>query len=284
MTMTRPIRVIVIFAHPDEGEKYAGGTSALFAEMGHKVKFLALTNGDAGHFGMKGKELSDRRAREAQEAAARLGVEEYDILDYHDGELLASLEVRNEVIRQIRRWEADIVIAFHPEGCAHADNSYAGKAVSDAAAFVALVPNVVPDVPCLKNPPLFLLMPDYSMKEAYKADIVVDIGATIEKKLLGCDAHASQYYEYQPWSKGLPVETPERWEDRRRQVEQDIAKFLLSSPEMKPAMEKWYGKSQAERIQYAEPFEIAKYGGATDDETIAALFPMFGIENREVIA
>jgi len=46
----------------------------------------------------------------------------------------------------------------------------------------------------LKKPPLFLLIRDYSMNEAYKADIVVDIGATIEKKLLGCDAHASQYY------------------------------------------------------------------------------------------
>jgi hypothetical protein len=128
----------------------------------------------------------------------------------------------------------------------------------------------------LKKTPLFLLMPDYSMKDTYKADIVVDIGETIEKKLLGCDAHASQYYEYQPWSKGLPCETPDRWEDRRRLLLKDIANYLLPSSEMRPAMEKWYGKPQAEQILYAEPFEIAKYSGASDDGAIAALFPMFG--------
>ena len=50
--MNDGLRVMVIFAHPDEGEIYAGGISALYAQQGHAVKFISLTNGDAGHFAM----------------------------------------------------------------------------------------------------------------------------------------------------------------------------------------------------------------------------------------
>ena len=44
---------MVIFAHPDEGEIYAGGITALYTQLGHEVKFMSLTNGDAGHYAMK---------------------------------------------------------------------------------------------------------------------------------------------------------------------------------------------------------------------------------------
>ncbi|NBO49865.1 MAG: PIG-L family deacetylase, partial [Chitinophagia bacterium] len=42
-------RIIVIGAHPDDCDIDAGGIAAMFAEMGHAVKFVAVTNGDAGH-------------------------------------------------------------------------------------------------------------------------------------------------------------------------------------------------------------------------------------------
>ncbi|MCR2823299.1 PIG-L deacetylase family protein [Lederbergia panacisoli] len=178
--MKKEINIIVIGAHADEPDIYAGGTAALFAEMGHKVKFLALTDGCCGHYEQSGSELVERRVQEAQEAAKRLGVLEYDVItDIHDGELLPTLEVRKEIIRQIRRWQADIVISFHPAG-RHSDNRYAGVAVMDAAPFVAN-PNAVPEVPYIKHEPLFLLMPDFSKRDDYKADIVVDIGSVLEK-------------------------------------------------------------------------------------------------------
>jgi len=43
------VRIIGIFAHPDDGEYKMGGTAARLAEAGHKIKFVSLTNGDAGH-------------------------------------------------------------------------------------------------------------------------------------------------------------------------------------------------------------------------------------------
>ena len=90
-----PLRIIVIGAHPDDADIDAGGTAALWAAMGHEVKFLSLTNGDAGHQHMGGGALAKRRRAEAQESARRLGISEYEVLDNHDGELLPSLEVRS---------------------------------------------------------------------------------------------------------------------------------------------------------------------------------------------
>lgn len=272
--MNKEIRVIVIGAHPDEPDIYAGGTAALFAEMGHRVKFLSLTNGCCGHYAISGTELVERRKIEAVNAASKLGIDEYEVLDTPDGELLPTIAVRNEVVRQIRRWRADVVITFHPEGGAHSDNRYAGKVVSDAASFVAKTPNAVPDVPALSQGPVVLLMPDYSMKRRYSADIVLDIESVLEKKLLACDAHATQFYEFTPWQAGFLDQVPESWEDKRAFLLKHWAEFMVVSEEMKPALNKWYGAERAESIRYAEPFEIAHYGRRPNDDEMKALFPM----------
>ena len=67
------IRIIMIGAHPDDCDQKSGGTAILFAKMGYAVKFVSVTNGDAGHQTMKGKELAKRRFAEAQEAGKRFG-------------------------------------------------------------------------------------------------------------------------------------------------------------------------------------------------------------------
>src|SRR3954470_15035627 len=107
------IRIIMLGAHPDDCDQGGGGTAILFAKMGYAVKFVAVTNGDAGHQTMKGTALAKRRFAEAQEAGKRFGVK-YDVLNNHDGQLLPTLEVRLQIIKKIREWNADIVIAPRP--------------------------------------------------------------------------------------------------------------------------------------------------------------------------
>ena len=123
-----------------------GGTAILLAKAGHAVKFVSVTNGDAGHQDQGGGALAKRRAAEAKEAGKRFGVE-YDVLDNHDGELEPTLQVRLQVIRKIREWNADVVIAPRPNDY-HPDHRYTGILVQDAAYMVA-VPNVAPDTPPL---------------------------------------------------------------------------------------------------------------------------------------
>src|SRR5215471_9611566 len=124
------IRVIAFGAHPDDCDIRAAGTAALFAAGGHAVKFVSVTNGDVGHQTLKRTELAKRRQAEAKESARRLGIE-YEVLDSHDGELLPTVEVRKQIIRQIRAWNADVVLAPRPRNY-HPDHGNTGFFVQDA--------------------------------------------------------------------------------------------------------------------------------------------------------
>ena len=191
------IRIIMIGAHPDDCDEDGGGTAALFAQMGYAVKFVSVTNGDAGHQALKGKELAKRRFAETQESGKRLGVT-YDVLDNHDGLLMPSLEVRLEIIRKIREWKADVVIAPRPNDY-HPDHRYTGVLVQDAA-FMVSVPNIAPDVPALKKNPVFLYYQDHFQRpNPFRPDVAVDITSVYDKKVSGLDAHESQMYEWLPW-------------------------------------------------------------------------------------
>lgn len=271
--MTEPIRVIVVGAHPDEADMYAGGTAAHFAELGHAVKFLSLTNGDAGHYAAGGGPLAVRRYGEAQEAAKRLGVLEYEVLDDHDSELFPTLDVRRAVIRAIRNWRADIVIGFHPDGGGHPDNRAAGQAVADAMSFVTLQ-NVVPATTALSVTPVCLYMPDYATQKIHRCDITIDVDPTIEKKLLACDAHATQFYESAPWGRGIIHEVPEDWAGKRAFILKYWAEFMYTLPEMRPSLAKWYGAGHADKVQFAEAFQLADFGRKPDDAELRRLFPM----------
>src|SRR6478735_2872562 len=105
-----PLRIIVFGAHPDDCELDAGGTAARWAKLGHKVKFVAVTNGDIGHHEMAGAILARRRAAEVKRCAEILGITT-EVLDNHDGELMPTLENRKAIVRLIRDWKADVVIS-----------------------------------------------------------------------------------------------------------------------------------------------------------------------------
>jgi LmbE family N-acetylglucosaminyl deacetylase len=139
-----PIRIIVFGAHPDDCELDAGGTAARWAKLGHKVKFVATTNGDIGHHQMAGGVLARRRTLEVKKCAEILGITT-EVLDNHDGELMPTLENRKEIVRLIREWKADVVIGPRTNDY-HPDHRYTGVLLQDAA-FMVIVPHFCPDVP-----------------------------------------------------------------------------------------------------------------------------------------
>src|SRR4051794_14837904 len=200
------IRVIAFGAHPDDCDIRAAGTAALFAAAGHAVKFVSVTNGDVGHQTLHGTALAERRLAEAKESARRLGIE-YAVLDNHDGELLPTLEVRKQVIRQIRQWQADVVLAPRPNDY-HPDHRYTGVLVQDAA-YMVVVPHMVPDTPALRKNPVFLYYEDgFQRPNPFRPDIAVDLDSVIDKKIDALDSHVSQFYEWLPWVAGQSAEVP----------------------------------------------------------------------------
>ena len=266
------IRIIMIGAHPDDCDQDGGGTAILFSKMGYAVKFVSVTNGDAGHQASKGAELAKRRFAEAQEAGKRFGVT-YDVLDNHDGQLMPSLEVRFQVIKKIREWNADIVISPRPNDY-HPDHRYTGVLVQDAAYMVA-VPDIVPETPALKKNPVFLYFQDgFQRPNPFRPDISVDITNVFAQKIHSLDAHESQMYEWLPWIGHYAGQVPKNKNEREKWLA--VTRDIAITPAVRTTLEKWYGKDKAAQVQHAEAFEICEYGEQPNDEDIKRLFPMLG--------
>lgn len=262
-------RIIFIGAHPDDCDQDGGGTAILLSQLGHAVKFVSVTNGDAGHQTEGGGALGKRRRAEAMEAGKRFGVE-YKVLDNHDGELVPSLDVRLQIIREIRKWEADIVIAPRPNDY-HPDHRYTGVLVQDAAYMVG-VPNVAPDTPPLGKNPVFLYTQDFfDRPNPFRPDVVIDISSVYDKKVYALSAHRSQFFEWLPWIGGYEDQVPATeegkldWltETRRIPITADVRKSLV----------KWYGE-RGNTIEHAESFEICEYGRQPSEEELKTLIPM----------
>jgi LmbE family N-acetylglucosaminyl deacetylase len=266
------LRIIAIGAHPDDCDIRVGGTAAKWAAMGHAVKFVSVTNGDAGHQTEGGGALARRRRAEAQEAGRRLGIT-YDVLDNHDGELVPSLDVRHQIIRKIREWNADLVLAPRPNDY-HPDHRYTGILVQDAA-YMVVVPNVTPDTPALRKNPVFMYFEDGFQKPSpFRPDVAVDITDGYEKKVDALDAHVSQFYEWLPWVDGRLAEVPKDPSERRKWLANRRGRG--PSPAIRESLAKWYGPQRAAQVQHAEAFEVCEYGRRPNEADLKVLFPMLG--------
>lgn len=265
------LRIIAFGAHPDDCDSRVGGTAAKWAAMGHLVKFVSVTNGDAGHQSQGGGALAKRRRAEAAEAGRRLGIAEYEVLDNHDGELLPTLAVREQIIRRIRQWNADLVLAPRPNDY-HPDHRYTGILVQDAA-YMVVVPNICPDTPPLRRNPVFMYFEDrFEKPNPFRPDIAVDITDVWEKKIDALDAHVSQMYEWLPWVAGTLDKVPKDPAERRRWLAQTRGGNI--TPAVRAALVKWYGAARAKEIRYAEAFEICEYGRRPSEAELRRLFPM----------
>ncbi|HZT30506.1 MAG TPA: PIG-L family deacetylase [Bryobacteraceae bacterium] len=264
------LRVIAFGAHPDDCDIRAAGTAAKFAALGHHVKFVAVTNGDAGHQSQGGGMLAMRRRKEAEESARRLGIT-YEVLDNHDGELLPTIPVREQIIRRIRQWKADIVLAPRPNDY-HPDHRYTGVLVQDAA-YMVVVPNICPDTPALYNNPAFFYYEDHFQKPApFRPDVAIDIDDVWDKKVDALDAHVSQVYEWLPWVDHRLDQVPKDPVERKKWLATGRGQRI--SPAVRKALEKWYGAEHASRVRHAEAFELCEYGYQPDEQGLRRLFPM----------
>ncbi len=268
------MNIVCIGAHPDDCECFAGGTAVLWGRAGHRVLFVSMTNGDAGHFAQGGGVLAQRRMAESRLSAERGGVQDL-VLGYHDGQLEPTLEARKEVVRIIRRWEADIVLTHRPNDY-HPDHRYTSMLVQDAA-FMVTVPNFCPEAPRLeRNPTFFYLVDSFKRPVPFRPDVAVDVTEVMETKLHMLDAMESQVYEWLPWLQGHPEEVPSDLKLRRTWLKKSWDRFFVPQTKIAaPALKKWYGAKRAKSIRYAEVFEICEYGHQPSDTEIRRLFPFF---------
>ena len=269
------LRIIVFGAHPDDAELDAGGVAAMWAARGHAVKFVAMTNGDVGHFQMAGGPLAQRRIAEVQECARLLGIET-QVLDIHDGELMPTLENRKIVARLIREWQADIVL-FHRPYDYHPDHRYTGELVQDAAV-VVVAPFFVPDTPPTKRNPVFLYTADGFQKPyPFEPTIVVGIDEVANQKWDCVSAMPSQFGDEHSWQASTGSDVPSGDAERKAYLLDRVKqRNQATADQNREQLIALYGQEKGSQIQYAEAFELCQYGSQVDVDALKELFPGFG--------
>jgi LmbE family N-acetylglucosaminyl deacetylase len=130
-------RVLCVVAHPDDVEYGTSSAVAAWTSQGVEVAYLLLTRGEAGMDASPPEQTAELRMREQLAGSAAVGVTQVDFLDYPDGVLVYSLDMRRDIARAIRRFKPDAVLVGSWEvefavGLNQADHRVAGLAAVDA--------------------------------------------------------------------------------------------------------------------------------------------------------
>jgi N-acetylglucosamine malate deacetylase 1 len=268
---TKPLRIIAFGAHPDDAELKASGVAALWAAGGHKVKFVAMTNGDVGHFESAGGPLAKRRKAEVSECARILGIET-DVLDIHDGELVPSLENRRTMARLIRQWQADIVMGHRPYDY-HPDHRYTGVLMDDTAV-VVVAPFFVPDTPPTVRNPVYMYYSDgFQDPKPFTASIVVGIDDVAEKKWQCVSAMPSQFGDKDSWQGRTLSNVPAGDRERAAYMLEIVKKRNIAvADQYRERLVALYG-DRGRKMQYAEAFQLGQYGRQASLDELKQMFP-----------
>ncbi len=289
----KKLKILMIGAHPDDPDGCGGGAALRYAARGHEVRFLSVSDGRAGHFSMPPDALAARRRKEADEVARLIGIT-YDVWDIPDGEVEASLENRRRMVRYIREFSPDLVIT-HRNNDYHADHRNTALLVQDAS-YLLTVPNYCSDTPIMPRMPVIAFFSDRFKEPPFRADVLVPIDEVVDKKYEVLRCHESQYFEWLPFNKGTLDTVPEGAEARAEwfrtpRIPRDrvllpedlnIGATPSNHPEYRMArsavlyrevLRAQYGDA-ADRVLFAEAFQISEYGRQPKKEELGELFAL----------
>jgi bacillithiol biosynthesis deacetylase BshB1 len=232
--------LLVIAVHPDDAELGAGGTIAKYVAAGKKVGIVDLTRGELGTRG-----TAETRDREANDAAAILGLAIRDNLGLRDGFFNNSEEDKLAVIQAIRKYQPEIIIT-NAVTDRHPDHGRAGHMVNEACFLAGLrkvetaFDGIIQEA---HRPRLVLQMiQDYYIKPDVVLDIT-DYYAIKEKSVL---AYKTQFYTGE-------------------ESDLDEPQTYISNPdfmESTAARAREFGRSI--QVKYAEGFTAKKILGVND--------------------
>lgn len=198
-----PERVLVVAAHPDDIEFGAAATVARWTGEGAAVRYLLVTRGEKGSDDPNADtaHLAQVRESEQRAAAAEIGVEAVDFLDEPDGQVQATLALRERITYAVRAFRPEAVMTHDPtvlfvnnEWVNHPDHRAVGEATVDAVFPTARDPlnfreHLDSGVGPWKVAELYL----WSTNEANQ---IVDISTTLERKIAALAHHASQFRSF----------------------------------------------------------------------------------------
>lgn len=200
-----PFKILVVAAHPDDIEFGVGGSAATWTAQGADVSYCIVTDGAGGSNSadMTPERLVDIRRAEQIEAARIAGVTDVHFLGHRDGELVATVELRRQLTRLIRRLRPNRVVIMDPtvvmvssedsDYINHPDHRAAGEAAlyavfPSAGSRLVMAELLDEGLEPHNVSELYLVMSD-------KPNIAVDVTSVWDKKVAALLAHRSQVDE-----------------------------------------------------------------------------------------
>jgi N-acetylglucosamine malate deacetylase 1 len=180
--------LLVIAAHPDDAELAGGGTILLHVAQGRKVGVVDLTAGELGTNG-----TAETRAEEAAEAAKILGLAVRENLGLRDGFFANDQAHQLAVVRAIRRYQPEVVLANAPSD-RHPDHGRAAQLVKEACFLAGLKKIETLDDGELQAPWRPKNIYHMIQSNYLKPDFVVDITDFWEQKMEAIQAYRTQFY------------------------------------------------------------------------------------------
>jgi LmbE family N-acetylglucosaminyl deacetylase len=199
-----PSKVLVIVAHPDDPEYYFAGTIAGWVQGGSIVRYIICTSGQIGirNLSLSKDDIAAIREREQIAAAEVTGVEEVVFLHHQDGLLENSLELRRQFVREIRRFQPEVVMINDPNVL------YGDNFINHPDHRVAAMAGLEAVFPLAGMPLLFSELEQegiraHQVRKLYiqtwqRPNIWIDITKTIDLKIAALKKHTSQVGEKDP--------------------------------------------------------------------------------------
>jgi bacillithiol biosynthesis deacetylase BshB1 len=178
------LEILAFGAHPDDVELFAGGTMAKMAALGHSAGIVDMTRGELGTRGTPAL-----RKKEAQKAAAILGLSVRENLGLADGDIPVTSEARLRVIRILRKYRPRIVLTHHWDD-RHPDHANTSRLVAEAVHHSGLA-KIKTKSPRYRPPVLLYFKIPAGMPPSF----VVDVSDFIPQRNAAIGAYRSQLYD-----------------------------------------------------------------------------------------
>lgn len=257
-------RFLMIGAHPDDPDVHFGAAAILLTRAGHQVKFVSVTNGEAGHQQMDPAALATRRYGETQAAAKFAGVCEYQVLSNRDARLENTLANREALTRIIREFQPDVVLT-HRLCDYHPDHRTTAQLVMDTS-FLVRVPLFCPGTPVPPQNPVYAYVYDrFTDPRRIRPDAYMAVDGIMDEAMQLLAFHESQFFEWLPWVGGFAPPADHKnmpWEEKKAFLLEHWGHFYTDAARLLGLPD----------VKYAEVFEQSEYGKCVTPEEFKALF------------
>jgi len=183
--------ILVLAAHPDDAELGCSGTLASHIAKGYKAGVVDFTRGELGTRG-----TPNDRENEAKEAAEILGLSVRENLALEDGFFQNTRESQLAVVRAIRKFRPEIVLA-NAVSDRHPDHSRGAQLAFDACFLAGLIKVETKNDGELQQPWRPKAFYHFLQSQFIEPDFVVNISDYWDVKMRSIKAFKTQFHNPQ---------------------------------------------------------------------------------------